>query len=146
MNIEQMEAGREMDRLVAEKFMNWTEIEWIGDRAIGHPPNDPMKDKQGVPMWSTDIAAAMQVFEELSLLRENVKGDIDGYSRSFYKPGLRLDWYEHDDEACAGIGRCKSIPGGDDGYPTDIFARGNSLPIAICRLALKVAKELGRIA
>ena len=66
-DILKMEAGREMDALIAEKVMEWTAISKITPGIsldlIGTPP-------QGrpdlVPHFSTDISAAWEVVKEMS--------------------------------------------------------------------------------
>jgi len=72
--IERMEAGREMDSLIAEKVMGWR---WSGENKkwLIPPDDDPriawaaLWDKKGRPDWlpdySTDIADAWQVVEKL---------------------------------------------------------------------------------
>ena len=66
-----MDAGRDMDALVAEKVMGWNNIEG----GHGHPTESgPFVDcgclshayqKQEIPHYSTDIAAAWEVVEKM---------------------------------------------------------------------------------
>lgn len=67
-------AGRELDALVAEKVMGWTNVQAnaftpYGQDACGTPPDGikPMwnSGRSAIPRYSTDIAAAWQVWETL---------------------------------------------------------------------------------
>lgn len=59
-----MDAGRELDALIAEKVMGWTWKEVEGEQYLYPPrPGDV-----NIPHYSTDIAAAWQVVEKLAEL------------------------------------------------------------------------------
>lgn len=74
-----MNAGRELDALVAEKVMGWTEVRPCPDEDMreygedlwGRPPGGPL-NSQNVSAYSTDIAAAWEVVDNISQ-RENVE-------------------------------------------------------------------------
>ena len=64
-----VEAGREMDALVAERVMGWSRSRWAPIDSL-LPPKDDKKRIEGhtyyVPLFSTDIAAAWEVVEEMN--------------------------------------------------------------------------------
>lgn len=72
--IAQMEAGRELDALVAEKVMGWTMFSYqmLGSGGAGEfrwiPPGrrDHVSNIAPVPRYSTDIAAAWEVVEKVT--------------------------------------------------------------------------------
>jgi hypothetical protein len=67
-----MNAGRELDALVAEKVMGWTDIHpcpeddmrEYGEDLWGRQPGSA-HNQQNVPYYSTDIAAAWRIFEKM---------------------------------------------------------------------------------
>lgn len=73
MNIDEMQAGRKMDALVAEKVMRWTSVAFGHEcnhggiysawgpytEPVGKPPD--LNGTDMVPRYSTNIAAALQV-------------------------------------------------------------------------------------
>ena len=59
-----MEAGRELDALVAEKVMGWKDVNTAWP-SYGSPPESPDGWRE-IPAFSTDIAAAWEVVEKLS--------------------------------------------------------------------------------
>ncbi len=69
-----MQAGRELDALIAEKVMGWTDVTKTPTMAngldgMGLPPHDgPPKNRMfsSFPAYSTDIAAAFEVVEKVS--------------------------------------------------------------------------------
>jgi len=67
MNIDEMSASRELDKLIAETVMGWTEV--IYHRAPGAMlhgvPLDTPGIKYRVPEYSSDIAAAFAVIERV---------------------------------------------------------------------------------
>jgi len=116
-----LEAGREMDALVAERVMGWT----LGRRYAngngewqGHPHGGTLTWDQ-TPRYSTDIRAAWEVVEKMR---------ADGYATIHVSCGADLKgnpvpgWY-------ASFFADKDRPGG--------FARGATMAEAICRAALK---------
>jgi len=64
MKVDEMDAGRELDALVAEKVMGGVPTNAIGDWmvAVGAPPYYRFGGSvRGLPDYSTDIAAAWQI-------------------------------------------------------------------------------------
>jgi hypothetical protein len=144
--IDAMEAGREMDALVAELVMGWTEIhkhDEMGWSGIG--PNGPSNNSwrtlpstmksisknvctfkmekwpyANVRKYSTDIAAAWQVVERFD--RRLV--DID----------IRSD--TQDDGELWGAGFIEYFEEGE-GFKAIGSAAADTAPLAICRAALK---------
>lgn len=88
MKVSEMQAGREMDALVAEKVM-----EWVRAKCEGRT-NDWWTQPgyaKSTPNFSTDIAAAWQVVEKIDLFsRAILERDEDG------------SWWV-DDEPCHNI-------------------------------------------
>lgn len=118
MNADEMEAGRELDALVAEKVMEWM---WYDGRGTGGPSY--WQDKDGEYSWcaywnpSTEIADAWEVVEALRDKGFIVNILIDSpenstlVSCSLHKPDL---------------------------YETMIVEQiAETAPLAICRAALK---------
>jgi hypothetical protein len=72
MNVRELEAGREIDALVAERIMRWTrETYWV---ATGRGPHEErsglfgpggIRDVDQFPCYSTEIAAAWEVVERM---------------------------------------------------------------------------------
>ena len=144
--IQRLEAGRELDALVAEKVMklnckkgiSWKsdlsafggkgeiefdseftiEREWVqeGDYVI------VFDDGQlGImPAYSTDIAAAWEVVEQLETMRPDILTDIHRISHNGERSGLQ--WAAH-----------MRVIGGEGKY---IYELAETVPIAICRAAL----------
>ncbi len=147
-----MKAGRELDALVATKVMGHKlrTIE-CGGSLYEEVPIPGVVDgviTSELQYYSVSMHAAWKVVEKLAVLRrtrEQPGGLI-------YKPVIRLEFYEHDDEYSAVLGRCKGIMGDD----TDIRVGGgiiheNDVPHlpresymeramcwTICQLALRV--------
>lgn len=72
-----LSAGRELDRIVAERVFDWIALHDDGVSLSGVPPTQPkgfelagtgIKGHWHVPRYSTDIAAAWQVVEQMHLL------------------------------------------------------------------------------
>lgn len=62
------EAGRELDALIAEKVMGWTQITTLTGEAgelVGAPPEFPKQRNWLVARYSQDIGAAWEVVEKL---------------------------------------------------------------------------------
>lgn len=125
----ELEVGRELDALIAERVMGWK----IGKERIVRPdgssfdapesgmPGDHVYDRYSIPHYSTDIAAAWQVVEKL--------GD---------KFHCRISTPFFDGRPCfAGFTRKGTT--GWNGKP-DFEASGDTVPAAICRAALKEVK------
>lgn len=112
-----MEAGREMDALVAEKVMGWEKVHnnpvvW-GDSWYGIDGDALMR----LPHYSTDIAAAWQVVEKV------IAGDE-------YEIGFE------NGQHYAKLGSAKG------GYAWAGQATGTTAPHAICLAALKAVGAL----
>jgi hypothetical protein len=120
MNIESMEAGRNLDVLVAEKVMGWTrypeKMHPTDNRTIDGvlycPPDFPYDRNAAnvVPYFSTDIAAAWQVFAKFNYISiANVGGDY----------------------------QCKLLAFKDKNTPERVDVIAGTAPLAICKAALK---------
>jgi len=117
-------AGRDLDALVAEKVMGWTEVRLLSttyDNSVwpvtvtgwvGIPPGETKEDD--VDEFSTDIAAAWLVVERLGAK-------------------ARRWCIGRDDEGAAWVVRTcwMSPPDRED------HGRGETAPLAICRAALR---------
>ncbi len=82
-----MEAGRELDALVAERVMGW-QVSYAEKR--GRPPlQDDRWGRYGpVPHYSTEIAAAWQVVEQVQKMHDDTLAAFasfldDGEGRSY---------------------------------------------------------------
>ncbi len=61
-----MDAGRDLDALVAEKVLGWRHIKWERTTPLGRSPKNLLSlVLEEVPYYSTDIAAAWQVVERM---------------------------------------------------------------------------------
>lgn len=104
---------REIDRLIAERMMGWTNLSLAGTR-FGTTPQGRVH--RIVPQYSTDISAAWEVVEQLRLL--GYQGGIDwarpepGYECAFWSSSISP--YEKQS------------------------SRAETAPMAICLAALKV--------
>lgn len=107
MNIDEFEAGRELDALVAEKVMGRI---LIPDEVLKHTSATNFED---IPAYSTDISAAWQVVEKMLELGAYVDIGIDKYGAQ-----VQLDNYDGKWESGESI-------------------RADNAPLAICRAALK---------
>lgn len=72
MNVDKIQAGREMDALIAEKITGFKPV----TMTAGIPPHFIY------PQYSTDIAAAWQVIERLKKLKPIIS--YDPYSEKWY--------------------------------------------------------------
>lgn len=59
-----MNAGRELDALVAEKVIGWTNLRFIGERLLGEIDGEP---SEKVPFYSIDLDAAWEIAEKMGL-------------------------------------------------------------------------------
>jgi hypothetical protein len=114
-DIDKLEAGQALDQLVAEKVMGWT-LKKIGDHRVwgqtGWAPAGNYTTGEKVFAPSTDIAAAWEVVERLNKLHI----DVDVHSNASGKKSV-VAW-----------GQVESVNSG----------HVLSVPLAICRAALKV--------
>lgn len=123
-----MEAGRELDALVAERVMGWTRpprgrVTWTAPEGYG-------TSFGAVPRYSTDIAAAWLVVEQTAALvveRDDYTfnhltlcqlGIQAGWAASYDTIIDDYEWHEHVER-----------------YPRS--ARSETAPLAICRAALR---------
>jgi len=109
-----MEAGPELDRLVAEQIMGWRE----GQDTLKLQGGVGILGEKAIPRYSTDIAAAMEVIERLLEKRLRV---------SMYSP-----WGDRNEP--------HAIPEWTvfvlSNHGLGIEMEGETLPLAICRAAL----------
>ena len=123
-NIDEIPAGRELDGLVAQRVMGWSDLKWKDaghkyDRGttmtwptgwIGKGPNGEcyLGDR-----FSTDIAAAWKVLEKM------------------HNGEPRFHWSIYSDNIC------DFSPFGPNNSPIYRAPRCESVPLAICRASLK---------
>ena len=132
MKIEKMQAGRELDALIAEKVMGW---EWrktsLNDeqKVLVMGNYNPLDDSTDfwwgddvmklVPYYSRDIAAAWQVVEKMR--EEGLDIDIT------VRPKIEYG--------------CRVAPRGECNTDNVVFLASTTAPLAICRAALKAVGE-----
>lgn len=120
MSIDEMQAGREMDALVAE-LLGWTEVKKeesyiVGGHGTGIMPGETTINGNGnllrsyIPLYSTDIAAAWIVAEKMA-------EEWPDFGVSHDNDGWTTLW-------------------GFDGHGWDT-ATAETAPLAICRATLK---------
>lgn len=137
-----LDPGRELDALIAEKVMDWKEVRFIGqsfslkpDNLEGRPP-DYEKYEQAVirkclvpiPNYSTDIAAAWLIIEEFKK-RE---------------AAYCIEQHPCAEEPTVWILTDKNMPEGmvATDHQEHISATAATVPLAICLAALKaIAKH-----
>ena len=131
MSIDDMPAGRELDALVAEKVMGWQDARaffpWpesgvmLDNYAMMPPHGGAIRDIAHVPRYSTDIAAAWEVFQKVTDL-----GYIPAIAQC--TSGWACDFWT--EEAADETGRVDYI------HKFREYGQA-SAPLAICRAALK---------
>jgi len=141
MNIDQMPAGRELDALVAEKVMGWTQVHRVdstgdlcGVPSRGAPPSYLL------PRYSTDIAAAWKVIEKLRQLQFTVRlvapNEQYGNSQQFSTVNSESRWTSFQADSL----HFREVP--YEKRKEVLFeTRASSAPLAICRAALKVMAD-----
>lgn len=88
--MQRLEAGRELDALVAEKVMGWSGVEWRGfEYAVGIHPVTGMV--QGVYRYSTDITDAWQIVERLTRDGRAVFIDSAGFDPEEWRVIVSVD-------------------------------------------------------
>jgi hypothetical protein len=111
-----MEAGRELDALVAERVMKWG-IYWADTGGEHREPLrgdvDRKREDWSVPEFSIDISAAWQVVEHLR---------AQGW-------GITISQH-HDDPWLVSMGRFANL------HTVAIAEEGDTAALAICRAAL----------
>lgn len=128
-----MEAGIELDELVAEKVMGWKKIDltrvhfdtrglkWMWDKKEGYPYSEVQK----TPEYSRDIAAAWEVVEKLK-------------SKGFlFAVNTANDW-----EVEFNLNEGRFLQNGD----TIGMGRASTAPHAICLAALKAYEAANKTA
>ena len=137
-----MEAGREMDALVAEKVMGCSVMrenyhrtlgdggkwEWLRCGCIGGPHNyrdDTARDGMLV-YYSTDISAAWEVVEKMGAL---------GWKFGMVQDGTLWDVNTYNPDVRPSCAFCGHTPSGA------INASAPTVPLAICRAALKAVEK-----
>lgn len=107
---EELVAGRELDALIAEKFM-------------GRPRGMDSRDARSViPHYSTDVAAALPVFEKL----DEKLSDAD------------VTWQIRQDARGWIV---ETFFGDVDSWGCEIFGVADTLPLAICRAAMAAIRR-----
>jgi hypothetical protein len=121
MNIDKMEAGPELDALVAEKVMGWSVCDTADGGKAGIAPRQTCSAVR-VPPYSTDISAAWQVVERLCTTYPGL-GVGGPFANRFV-----LEVPNNEPLACKAR-FCHQ------GHVNE--AGGEAAPLAICRAALK---------
>ena len=128
MNADEMPAGHEINALVAEGIMGWTQVrqadstgDLCGIPSRGAPPSYIL------PHYSTDIAVAFQVVDKL----------LDG-TRTFV-----LQCWSLENDHWQATFKGKLSEGNEEvaQYGQLVYAYAETRPLAICRAALKVMAE-----
>lgn len=119
-----MEAGRELDALVAEKVMGFELLEGGRWRTAPHQVFG-----RELPNFSADIAAAMQVVEKIG---KTWRG-FPFLARWHSSPGFSGEWV------------AEWVEFHHEGFESRCHGAAASLPHAICLAALEVAKAEGRL-
>lgn len=117
--IDQMAAGRELDRLIAEKVMGWKlvdPIKYPADKYCGFPPGQQF---DYIPKYSTEIAAAWPLMERITK------------DKRFYY-GVEMITHLHSN------GWLIVVFGESKKYH-DIYVFAETAPLAICRATLKAS-------
>ena len=128
MNIDELEAGRELNALVAEKVMGWTDLHWVDGgydgkgnySPTGYYGKGPDRAVFLTSKFSTDIAAAWKVVEKIAC-----SGLI-----------VRVTWDFNPLASC-------SIHKDDHLWTMIAECICDTAPLAICRAALKAVGDLG---
>lgn len=117
MDIDKIEAGQELDALVAEKVMG---LKVRGNKYVEMGDSEIPPIALDIPRYSTDMAAAWQVVEKIKATSS--RGYVLDFFRGVWTVGLR---------ACGDAGEPEL-------YDHDA-GRAEEAPVAICRAALKSA-------
>lgn len=116
-----MEAGREMDALIAEKVIGWTR-KYVSehDTQVWDSPNESVYLENAIPHYSTDISAAWEVVEKMLEFEK----DVAGHDQVIItRTDDCLKWYI------------------EFRKPSWEYAEAEALPLAICRAALLALLE-----
>lgn len=140
----ELEAGRELDRLVAERVMGWRVFGTPEVYAYWTEPYEGEKrlgDMPSLPRFSTDIAAAWTVVERMREMKwlvrvqempdnypylDNMTGEPLFYAKAY----VTMEWMPRISERTGKLvmPRC---------------ARATTAPLSICRAALAAAEGRG---
>jgi Phage ABA sandwich domain len=103
--VSELKAGRELDALVAEKVMGWTQVrnskpEGFSSLWRGRPPGN-LATLRTIPDYSTDISDAWKVVEkvdnrngvarEMGVLTASISRYDNGYTVRFFNSGVTAD-------------------------------------------------------
>jgi hypothetical protein len=128
---DELEAGGQLNALVAEKVMGWTGINHDALNRGGWPPPyrpPSMVGWQLVPEYSTDISAAWEVVEKVSSRNQDTIVVITRNSLDGKRMGGEDAYF------CT----IEDVSDGIEEWETS----ADSAPLAICRAALKAAAAL----
>lgn len=135
MRVDNMPAGREMDALVAEKVMGWTDIQWqtfpgengeeVKAFARGVSPIGDLRVI--VPNYSTDITAAWEAAEKIPL--KYTEGYVSVTRTAAGNPQYLYD--------CVACNRIYDSGGWAEPERFSVVGHADTAPLAICRAALK---------
>ncbi len=100
----EMKAGRELDALVAEKVMGWQVHRDIARSNLPRFVRKPDGFDVVLPAFSTDIAAAWEMVEEVRVKKDFEMADAGdgGYIVAFNR-GRGEDYHGHSDEPAHAI-------------------------------------------
>lgn len=118
-----MNAGRELDALVAEKVMGFSPVEWSGQPGDMALVYGDQETGGIVPRYSTNVGAAWQVVEKMSALSWRAT----------------VCWAPAD--AWNAEERAVVTYSGGETNQDDIEAIAPTVPLAICLAALKVVER-----
>ena len=92
-----MPAGRDLDRLIAEKVMDWGDF-WTDPQGIllyGNPPHNTIEDDRiPVPYYSTDMSAAWTIVEKLRDMWTAATEPSSGWQDDFEHPFDDHEFFE----------------------------------------------------
>lgn len=111
-----MKSGRELDALIAKRFLGWSKVQKIPYCGlVGDPLN--LNQLLAVPHYSTDLRAAWEVLEEI---KSKLKGEIAISCVNHNMWEIFPNWHT-------------------DGQS---LAEAETMPLAICLAALKLVGTL----
>jgi hypothetical protein len=144
-----LEAGPAMDDLIVQHVFGKNPL---ADARIGVDPKNPTRPQwhwgypvghDFAPAFSTDMNAAMQVFEKMNAVRIDRDSDVswlagDGEDGPWF--ALEFTWFSVDRQRHWQAGLRKSYDYEGDSW--GVSAMADTAPLAICRAALRVALTL----
>ena len=122
-DIDTLQAGPELDALVAEKVMGWAFADGCWNEPSGPRRAHPRSVYNHFPYYSTDIAAAWEVIEKL--------------------PGPGIALFKTYNGGWQARTKVCNYPGSMHVIENDccIFSDAPTAPLAICRAALKAVQS-----